>query len=210
MYWIFISTTFFFVLTEESDDEFIFHSEEEEDFGRYAELYEDELSVSRKGSINFWWLLIICREGYFFTIWSILLFVTVSCFFTKLLLLLLAFLLWVFILLSVLSNFFEYRFCILNRDRENSESDELLSLEVLLVMGFRTVTIFVGSVMYESLLSLSAKERFIFFLFGCWLLKDESESVDISTDEDEVCWLHIAVSFWILVVVLLLSVSNSF
>ena len=140
---------FFLVLTEESYDEFIFHSEEEEDFEGYAELYEDELSVSRKGSINFWWLPIICREGYFFAIWSILLFVAVSCCFTKLLLLLLEFLWWVFILLSVLSNFFEqYRLRILNRDRENSESDELLSLKVLLVIGFRTVTIFVGIAMY--------------------------------------------------------------
>ena len=53
---------FLFVLTEESDDEFIFQSEEEEDFEGYVELYEDELSVSRKGSIIFWWLLIIIRN----------------------------------------------------------------------------------------------------------------------------------------------------
>ena len=45
---------FFLVLTEESDEEFIFHSEEEEDFeGNGEELDENELSVSRKGSINF-------------------------------------------------------------------------------------------------------------------------------------------------------------
>ena len=202
VFWIFISTTIFFVLTEESDDEFIFHSEEEEDLEGYdEELGDNELSVSRKGSINFWWLPIICREGYFFAIWSILLFVAVSCCFTKLLLL--EFLWWVFILLSVLSNCFEqYRLRILNRDRENSESDELLSLNVLLIIGFRTVIIFVGSAMHESILLFSAKVRFIFFRFGCWLLEDESESVDIPTDEDEVCWLHIAVSFWILAVVL--------
>ena len=66
--------------------------------------------------------------------------------------------------------------------------DELLSLKVLLVIGFRTVTIFVGSAMYESLLLLSSKVRFILFLFGCRLLEDESESVDIPTDDD---WLSL-------------------
>ena len=83
----FLVLRFLFVLTEESDDEFFFQSEEEEDFEGNAELYDDEVSVSRNGSINFLLLLMIRREGYFFTIWSILLFVAVSCFFTKLLLL---------------------------------------------------------------------------------------------------------------------------
>ena len=74
-----------------------------------------------------------------------------------------------YIIISILSNFFfeQYRLCLLNRDRDNSESEELLSWKLLLVIGFRTVTIFVGIVMYESLLLLSAKVRFIFFLFGC-------------------------------------------
>ena len=77
----------------------------------------------------------------------------------------------------------------MNRDRENSESDELLSLKVLLVIGFRTVTIFVGSAMYGSLLLLSSKVRFILFLFGCSLFKDESESADDPTNDDD--WLSL-------------------
>ena len=85
------------------------------------------------------------------------------------------------------------------------------------MIGFRTVTIFVGSAMYESLLLLSSKVRFILFLFGCSLFKDESESVDDPTDDDDwlslnwrLCLLDIALFFLILVVVMSLSVTNSF
>ena len=50
------------------------------------------------------------------------------------------------------------------------------------------------------------------------LLMDKSESVDIPTDDDDdwlslnwrLCWLDIALFFWILVVVMSLSVANSF